>query len=68
MTVYVYRWKNDPKEYADLGMPPKRPTLYKRRCRVLARGKKNSALVEFIDNGQREVVSRNALRKPKDTE
>ena len=32
------------------------------RCRVLVRGKMNSALVEFED-GYRAVVSRNALRK-----
>lgn len=29
----------------------------------LVRGGMNSALVEFVDNGQREVVSRNALRE-----
>ena len=50
-TLYVYRWRNN----------PKRATLYGRKCRVLARGSLNSALVEF-ENGQREVVSRNALR------
>lgn len=32
------------------------------RCRVLVRGKMNSALIEFED-GFRAVVSRNALRK-----
>ena len=32
-------------------------------CRVVARGRMNSALVEFID-GFRVVASRNALRKP----
>ncbi len=32
------------------------------RCRVLVRGKMNSALIEFAD-GFRAVVSRNALRK-----
>jgi hypothetical protein len=31
-------------------------------CRVLARGKMNSALVEFPD-GHRAVISRNALRR-----
>lgn len=31
-------------------------------CRVLARGRMNSALVEFAD-GYRAVVSRNALRR-----
>jgi hypothetical protein len=32
------------------------------QCRVLARGRLNSALVEFQD-GERHVVSRNALRR-----
>ena len=50
---YVYRWKNN----------AKRRTLRGRECRVLARGRMNSALVEFVDDGQREVVSRNALRR-----
>lgn len=31
-------------------------------CRVLVRGKMNSALIEFKD-GYRAIVSRNALRK-----
>lgn len=35
--------------------------LFRQRCRVLARGALNSALVEFR-NGNREIVSRNALR------
>ncbi len=50
--IYRFAWRNN----------SKRATLYGRPCRVLARGKMNSALVEF-ENGQREVVSRNALRK-----
>ena len=49
---YVYIWGNN----------PKRITLKYRRCRVLQRFSLNSAIVEF-ENGQREVVSRNALRK-----
>lgn len=48
--VYVYRWARY--------MPWKG-----RRCRVLARGRLNSALIEFTDNGQRAIVSRNALRR-----
>ena len=32
------------------------------RCRIIARGAMNSALVEFED-GARHVISRNALRK-----
>lgn len=51
---YYYAWKNN----------PKRATLYRRRFRVILRGKMNSALVEF-ENGQREVISRNAIRKVK---
>lgn len=49
---YFFAWRNN----------PKRAEMYKRRCRVLARGALNSALVEF-ENGQREVISRNALRR-----
>lgn len=49
---YVYRWRNN----------EKRASLYGSACRVLARGALNSALVEF-ENGQREVISRNALRR-----
>lgn len=47
---YVYRWG----KY--------RPDLKGQRCRVLARGTMNSALVEF-ESGERHIVSRNALRK-----
>lgn len=49
---YRYAWRNN----------EKRATLYGRRCVVICRGKMNSAMVEF-ENGQREVVSRSALRK-----
>lgn len=51
---YIYRWKNNPKRAKMCGC----------RCRVLARGRLNSALVEF-ENGQREVISWNALRRNK---
>lgn len=51
--LYRYAWRNN----------SKRATLHGRLCRVIARGRMNSALVEFPDNGQRECVSRNALRK-----
>ena len=54
MTLYLYTWRNN----------SKRETLYGRTCRVLCRGRMNSCRVEF-ENGQREVISRNALRKPK---
>jgi hypothetical protein len=53
---YYYAWKNN----------PKRKTLYGRKCRIVARGKMNSILIEFED-GQRECVSRNAVRKIKAT-
>jgi hypothetical protein len=49
---YRYSWGNN----------PKRATLKGRLCRILAAGKKNSVMVEFED-GQREIVSRRALRK-----
>jgi len=53
MTTYTYRWGNN----------TKRLKLKGRRCRVVCRGRLNSALIEFMDTGQREVVSRNALRR-----
>ena len=49
---YYYAWKNN----------PKREELYKRKFNIIARGKMNSVLVEFED-GQREVISGNAIRK-----
>jgi hypothetical protein len=52
---YIYVWGNN----------PKRATMKGRKCKVVARGAMNSCLVEFED-GQREVVSRNAIRKAKD--
>jgi hypothetical protein len=53
MTLYRYCWGNN----------SKRKTLQGRTCRVLCRGNMNSAYVEFTDNGQREEISRNALRR-----
>lgn len=50
--------------YFAFGNNEKRAGLKGRACRILARGTKNSRLVEFED-GQREVVSGNALRKRK---
>jgi len=52
--TYIYGWKNN----------PKRRGLHGRTCRALKWGKMNSVLVEF-DDGQKEVISRNALRKEK---
>ena len=51
--LYIYVWGNNEKREAMTG----------RMCRVLSRGKKNSCAVEFTDNGQKEIISRNALRK-----
>jgi hypothetical protein len=49
---YCYWWKNN----------VKRRSLCGRMCRILVRGRANSALVEFED-GQREVISRHAIRR-----
>ena len=57
MTTYVYKWRNN----------PVRATLYGRKCQIVQRLKMNSAIVRFEDNGQEEVVSRNALRKDGET-
>jgi len=54
--IYKYAWKNN----------SKRAELYGRHLKVLARGKKGSILVEFVDNGQREVISHYALKKVKE--
>jgi hypothetical protein len=50
---YIYRWGNN----------EKRKGMKNRICFVICRGSLNSCLIEFEDNGQREVVSRNALSK-----
>ena len=50
--LYRYCWGNN----------PKRATLKGRLCKVVARLALNSCVVEF-ENGQREVISRNALKK-----
>ena len=57
MKLYIFNWANN----------EKRKTMKGRVCKVLHRGKMNSALIEFVDNGQREVVSRNSLRIAKDS-
>lgn len=50
---YYFAWKNGEKW----------ATLYQRRFRVIARSPRlNQALVEF-EGGQREVISRQAIRK-----
>lgn len=52
LQLYIYRWGNN----------SKRKTMQHRVCKIIARGKMNSCLVEFMDDGQREVISRNAIR------
>ena len=58
--THYYAWRNNP----TLGLRPcpKRLTLFGRPCRILARGKMNSIIIEFVD-GQRECVSRNAVKQ-----
>lgn len=51
--LYRFCWGNN----------SKRATMQGRVCRVVCRGMMNSAMIEFTDNGQREVVSRNAIRR-----
>ena len=60
MTTHYYAWKNNPQ--MGLYPCPKRITLYGRCCRVVARLALGSVVVEF-ENGQRECVSRRALRR-----
>ena len=50
---YKYIWGNN----------EKRKTMKNRICNVISRGKKNSVLIQFIDNGQKEIVSRYSIRK-----
>jgi hypothetical protein len=47
----IYRWGNNEKRAAMKG----------RECIVIARGRMNSVIIEFTDNGQREVVSRRSF-------
>jgi hypothetical protein len=44
-----------------------RPDRYRHKCRVLARGAKNSCLIEFED-GERVITDRWNIRKLKDQE
>lgn len=62
MTEYVWRWGQKPGW--NRGTPPR---VFDRdrkgeRCRVLARGRMNSALIEFED-GYRVVTSRNGIKR-----
>jgi len=51
--MYMYVWKNN----------KKRELLHGRICKVIAKGTKNSIMIEFLDTGQREIVSRYSIRK-----
>lgn len=51
-SVYAYGWGNN----------EKRATLKGRACKVVVRGRMNSILIEFTDNGQCEITSRHAVR------
>jgi hypothetical protein len=51
--LYRYVWGNN----------AKRATMKGRVCRIVCTGTMNSVGIEFCDNGQREVVSRHALRR-----
>ena len=53
VTVYRYAWGNN----------PRRAELKGRRCTVEARGRMNTVLVRFLDNGERVTTSRRALRE-----
>lgn len=51
--LYKYRW----------GANGKQRTMKGRTCRVIVRAGRNNCLIEFTDDGQRECISRNALKK-----
>lgn len=53
--LYKYRWDTNEKQRAMKG----------RTCKVIARGKRNSCCIKFVDNGRMEIVSRFAVRKIK---
>ena len=50
---YTYTWGNNEKRRAMKG----------RICKIVTSGKKNTVLIEFIDNGELASVSRRALRR-----
>ena len=54
-STHIFSWGNN----------SKRAMLKGRKCRILATGAKNSAIIEF-ENGQQECVSRRALRRLKE--
>lgn len=44
------------------GNNEKRRTMKGRECKILAYLKKNSMIIEFTDNGQKECVSRYSVK------
>ena len=58
--LYRYVWGNEKTIEGFLRLKYK-----DRLCRVLSWMPKNSCIVQFIDNGEKSIVSRNALRKVK---
>lgn len=54
--LYYFAWGNNEKRAAMKG----------RVCRILAHGKMSSIMIEFVDNGQREIVDRRSVRKVKE--
>lgn len=56
--LYIYRWGNDKDPVGRF-----RQQFKGRVCKIMVRGKRNSRLVEFIDNGDLLNCSANALRK-----
>ena len=63
MTEYLYVWRWNPQMQIP-GMDHPMTGRKGQPCRVLVRGKRNSALIEFRD-GFTAVVSRNGLRRAK---
>ena len=59
MNHFPYTWAWNSRPYGPGWTPGNRRG---QRCRVLARGRMNSALVEFED-GYRVITSRNGLRR-----
>jgi hypothetical protein len=50
---YRFAWRNN----------ERRAELYGRECRIVASGAMRTALIEFLDNGERVTTSQRALRK-----
>lgn len=55
--MYIYKFRNN----------ERRAELYGRECKILAKGKMNSVLIE-MENGERVITSANALREKKEGE